>query len=245
MKKLTLIFLLPLLLASCGSVLQAPTSTPTPTRAKPTRTPLPLPTTTATPPVVLDSLLEGAVVDYTDGFEGSKKIDWPIDDAASTSISGGVLEVNGNDWKGAAWAGTMTQNEAVTIRFKYKQGTIFEAYIQTGTWGKKDARRFGLYVMDKTVRTDVWQGAVHTIDRRVTGTLTLRADRWYELLLIVEPKGAFTAIINDPDEAEGTIRYREELGENWVGLTWFFKVGADRGSVTFDDFAKLSFTKVK
>jgi hypothetical protein len=56
--------------------------------------------------------------------------------------------------------------------------------------------------------------------------------------------GDFFAIIWDPSKPNKIIHDRQKI-ETWKGLSWTFRIGADKGTILFDDFIRIKFDKLK
>jgi hypothetical protein len=69
-------------------------------------------------------------------------------------------------------------------------------------------------------------------------------DTWYSLLMAIGKDGDFFALVYDPSNPEKIIKDRRTIAE-WKGLTWTFKLGADKGTILFDDLMEIKFDSIK
>lgn len=217
-----------------------PTSTLPPTRTPiPTKTPVPPTPTIAPPTVILDYLENAAVtqIDYLDSSTG-----W---DLWTGKISNGVLEVIGKDWNGLGKKGRISEGEGIIIDFKYEKNSEFELMFDYGEWWTDPYRRFGIYIWGSYPKANLWLGKNGLGFNNLHGNFQPKADTWYTLLMAVDTDGEFLALIWDSTDPTKIFSYHEKAGEKWGGYNWVFKLGANAGTVTFDNFMKIAFDEMK
>ena len=207
------------------------TSTPPPT--------IPPATPTIAPPQPVLEYLTGAQVVSLDTMDEPGK--W---DLYAGTIADGVLEVRGNnDWNGLIRKGSTLEGTGVIISFKYTSNPEFEIFFDHGDWDTEPYRRFGVYILSYP-RTNLWQGR-NSWWKPLQGNFEPKPDTWYSMLMAIGKDGEFLAIIWDLSNPSKTIAYHEDIGRDWAGLTWTFKIGANVGTAQFDDFMRISFADIK
>ena len=223
--------------------LPLPTDTPLPTKTPvPTKTPIP-PTATIQAPDKTLEYLNGVQVVNIDTFDlvsdkwGSGLI--------SGGISNGVLNVIGKDWNGIVRDRDINDNQGIIIDFTYTKGSVFEMYIGRGDWYTDEYKRFGIYVENNHARVNVWAGKNGLGGANLSGNFSPKPDTTYSLLMALLPDGEFLGVIWDPSVSTKTIFYREKIGKNWSDLTWRFAIGADKGTIVFDNYREIKFESVK
>jgi hypothetical protein len=154
-----------------------------------------------------------------------------------------VLQIEGhNDWNGLIRKGSTLDGTGVILSFKYSRDPEFEMFFDHGEWDTDPYRRFGVYILSYP-RTNLWQGK-NGWWRNLQGNFQPQPDTWYSMLMAIGENGEFLAVIWDPLDPGRTITYHEEIGGDWSGLTWTFKIGANVGTAQFDDFIRFSFTDI-
>ncbi len=97
----------------------------------------------------------------------------------------------------------------------------------------------------KSSRTSPLTKAFATADENLSGNFYPIPDTTYSLLMALLPDGEFLGVIWDPSTPTNTIFYRENIGKNWANLTWRFAIGADKGTILFDNYREITFDSVK
>ncbi|MEA3350557.1 MAG: hypothetical protein U9Q82_08055 [Chloroflexota bacterium] len=218
------------------------TATHTPTltsTSTPTKPPIP-PTPTVAPPMVLLDYLDNVSVTQTDYFESS--MGW---DLWTGKISNGVLEIIGKDWNGLAKRRKISEGEGIIIDFKYEKNSEFELMFDYGEWWTDPYRRFGIYIWGSYPKANLWLGKNGLGFNNLHGNFQPKADTWYTLLMAVDSDGEFLSLIWDPTDPTQIFSYHEKAGEKWAGYSWVFKLGANAGTITFDNFMKITFDEMK
>ena len=220
-----------------------PTETPLPTKTPvPTKTPIP-PTATIQAPDKTLEYLNGVQVVNIDTFDlvtdkwGSGLI--------SGGISNGVLTVIGNNWNGIGRNRSFNDNQGIIIDFTYTKGSVFEMFVDSGDWFTDPYKRFGIYIDNNYARVDVWAGKNGLGGARLSGNFLPKPDTNYSLLMAILPNGEFLGVIWNPSDPSKTIYYREKFDEKWSNLTWRFALGADKGTILFDNYREIIFDSVK
>lgn len=220
-----------------------PTETPLPTKTPvPTKTPIP-PTATIQAPDKTLEYLNGVQVVNIDTFDlvtdkwGSGLI--------SGGISNGVLNVIGKDWNGIGRNKAFKDNQGIIIDFTYTKGSVFEMYVDSGDWYTDPYKRFGIYMENNHARVNVWSGKNGLGGANLSGNFSPKPDTTYSLLMALLPDGEFLGVIWDTSDSTKTIFYREKIGKNWSNLTWRFAIGADKGTILFDNYREITFDSVK
>lgn len=215
-----------------------PTDTPVPTNTpKPTSTPVP-PTPTIIPPAVLTEYLENVQITEVDTFDNGSG--W---DLSAGRVTGGTLELVGKDWNGLTRKGTFKEGSGILVNFKYTKGSDFELYFDDGDWYTDSYKRFGVYLALGYAESNRWIGK-NGSGNYLRGNFYPAPDTWYSLLMVLGKDGDFYALMWDPSNPDKLISDRQKI-EDWKGVTWRFALGADKGTILFDDFTEFTFDNIK
>ncbi len=221
------------------ATLVSPTNTPLPTNTpKPTSTPIP-PTPTIVPPAVLTEYLENAHIAKVDTFENANG--W---DLYAGKVTNGVLEVIGKDWNGLVRKGEFQEGDGILVNFKYTKGSEFELLFDKGEWYTDPYKRFGIYLAVDYAESNLWDGKNGLGFNYLRGNFYLAPDTWYSLLMALGKDGDFFAIVWDPSNPDKIINDRRKI-EDWKGITWTFRIGANEGTILFDDLMEVKFDTIK
>jgi hypothetical protein len=232
----------------------SPTKTTQPTKASPplptktpTRTPAPTRTLTPTiaPPEILTHFLEGVKVVSTDPFDGYSN--WDTYPSGEVYIRNGELTINGTSfWQSSSTnKSSFREGDGVYFEYKYSQGPEFEMSFDVGQWQTDNYRRFGVNGFDNP-SANLWQGP-NAIGgwAYLVGNLDTRPDTWYSILMAIGEDAEFLAVIWDPEDPSKNLVYNETINEKWIGKTWKFHFGANKGTINIDNFGKFSFEAIK
>jgi len=218
-----------------------PTNTALPTKTPvPTRTPIP-PTPTIPAPDKSLEYLDNVQIVYVDNFDTTRG-GWGFD---AGKVKGGVLEVIGKNWNGFVRERDFKDNQGIIVDFTYTEGSVFEMLFDSGEWYTDPYKRFGIYIERNAATVNVWVGKNGLGGAYLSGNLSPKPDTIYSLLMAVLPDGKFLGVIWDPSDPSKTIFYRENIGKNWSNLTWKYKIGADSGTILFDNYKEITFDSGK
>lgn len=216
-----------------------PTNTLVPTNTpKPTSTPIP-PTPTVAPPAILTEYLENVRITKVDTFDNGN--DWEL---WTGKVSDGVLEIVGNDWNAVSRKRVFLEGDGILVNFKYTKGAEFELLFEKGEWWTDPYRRFGVYLVTDYAQSNLWEGQKALGFNYLRGNFYLVPDTWYSLLMALGKDGEFFAIVWDPTNPEKFISDRRKI-EEWSGITWRFNMGANKGTILFDDFMEIEFDNLR
>lgn len=219
-----------------------PTNTPVPTNTStPTKTPIP-PTATVPAPDKVSEYLDNVKVISIDTFDKNTGLWWL--DSAGTFKDGG-LEIIGKDWNGIGREGILKEGKGVIIDFTFTRGSVFEIFFDKGDWWTDSYRRYGVYVYNSYPAVNVWSGKNGLGGAYLSGNFSTKPETTYSLMIAILPNGEFLSVIWDPSDPSKTIRYRENIGETWSNISWNFRIGADKGTILFDNYRVISFDGVK
>jgi hypothetical protein len=244
--------LLILLISACAPVptpsimptsTSLPTATPLPTNTPiPTKTLIP-PTATIQAPDKASEYLNGVQVTSIDNFD----VDTPKWGSGlySGGIKNGVLEVIGKDWNGIGREKKFHDNQGIIVDFTYTRGSVFEMYVDNGDSDTDSYKRFGIYMDNNYAIVNVFAGNNGLGGANLLGNFSPKPDTTYSMLMALLPDGEFLGVIWDPSDSTHTIYYREKIGKNWSDLTWKFSIGADKGTIVFDNFREITFDSAK
>lgn len=229
-----------LMLAACQSGVAQPTITPQPTQ-------IPVPTQTAVPEVPAPEksmeYLNNIKVTRLDTFDSTTtSTGWGFD---AGKITNGVLEVIGKNWNGLNRTNKMIENQGIIVDFTYSKGSIFEIFYDVGDFMTDPYKRFGINVNGKNVTRNVFSGKKTAGREKVTKNFTLEPDKSYTLMLAILENGEFLGVIWDPADPSKTITYREAFGKEWADIQWTLRIGANYGTILFDNYQEIVFSGVK
>lgn len=210
----------------------------TDTPVSPTLTLVP-PTPTIVPPIVILDYLDDVVVTQIDSFDSSTG--W---DLWAGKISNGTLEIEGKDWNGLGKKGNFPEGTGIIINFKYEKSSEFEMYYDYGEWQTDAYRRFGIYYWSAYPKANLWLGKRGLGFNSLHGNLKSNSETWYTLLMVTDDDGEFLAVIWDPENPARTAIYHEK-NEKWAGYKWNLRIGANKGTIVFDNFMKITFSAIK
>lgn len=219
-----------------------PTETSAPTKTPvPTKTPIP-PTATVQAPDKASEFLNGVQVVYLDTFDDPSRGGWGFD---AGKVKGGVLEVMGKNWNGLFRERDFKDNQGVIIDFTFTKGSVFEMLMDSGEWNTDPYKRFGIYMEKNAPMVNVWVKSKFLGGSYLSGNLKPQPDTTYTVLMVLLPDGGFLSTIWDPADPSKALFYRELVGKNWANLTWKFRIGADSGTILFDNYREITFDSVK
>jgi hypothetical protein len=217
-----------------------PTNTPVPTNTpKPTSTPIP-PTPTIESPAILSEYLDNAKIVKYENFDNGK--DWELFDGSR--ITNGTLEIVGNGWNGLANKTNLKAGDGILVNFKYTKGSVFESFFDYGAWATSPYKRFGVYLDHDYARANSYEGTKGLGGNYLRGNFYLAPDTWYTLLLAIGNNGDFFALVYDPTNPEKLIKEKQSI-ERWSSVNWTFRIGADKGTILYDDFMIIKFDNIK
>lgn len=242
---------LTVLLSGCASASTPvpPTFTPLPLPTDtplPTETPIP-PTPTIAPPNVLLDLLTNVQVIKADSFDNLNN--WDIWNPGTGKILNGMFELQGQEGylSGLVFKEKIRAGYGVVLKFKTVKNADFQSefVLATGEYQTDSFRQFGIY-NGKRPKADLIQGNNGIGGNNLNGDLSLKADTWYNLLMVVGKDGEFLTVIWNPDDVSKQIIYHEKIGAKWAGLNFEFQSKANIGETMYiDDFLLISFGEIK
>jgi len=195
---------------------------------------LPLPTPTVAPTVAVESIFPNFRLVETDMFDNSNSPKWQLDPSAA-KIKNGVLQFVGKNWGGGHYETNLSEGYGIIINFKYTQDSEFEMLFENGGWNTSTYKRFGVYIVNDRAETNIWQGKT-PLGQTLNGSLEFGPDTWYSLLLTIERNNEFYTRIWNPENPAQAVEYKHTFRADWSDLTWTFKIGANNGTILFDDF---------
>ncbi len=217
-----------------------------PATPHPTPQPLSLPPPLALPSAVSD-LVVGAKVSYIDGFDNLCPFAVWTSRWKTERVWNGVLEITGE----APWQASVSRyrdlspGQAVLLRFQFTRGSEFEISFENAAWNTDLYRRLGINLRDDAAQAVLWQGAADMRGENLKGDLYPKPDTWYQLLLALDQQNEFSVQMWEPGDPSHPLLYRAGLGDLPAPLYWTFSIGADKGRVSIDDYAELSFDAFK
>lgn len=228
------------MLAACQSGMTQQTVTPQPTQ-------IPIPTQTAVPEVLAPEksmeYLNNVKVTRLDTFDSrTTSTGWGF---AAGKVTNGVLEVIGKNWNGLNRTNKMIENQGIIVDFTYSKGSVFEVFYDVGDFMTDPYKRFGLNISGKNVTRNVFSGKKIAGKEKVTKNFTLEPDKPYTLLLAILADGEFLGVVWNPDDLSKTITYREAFGKDWADDQWTLRIGANFGTILFDNYREIVFSGTK
>lgn len=229
-----------LVLAACQSGAAQPPATSQLTQiSTPTQTPVPeLPV-----PEKSTEYLNNVKVTRLDTFNSSTTSPgWGF---AAGRIINGVLEVIGKNWNGLNRTNKMNENQGVIIDFTYSKGSIFEVFYDVGDFMTDPYKRFGININGKNVTKNVFSGKKISGKEKIIKNFTLEPDKPYTIMLAILSNGEFLGVIWDPADLSKAITYRETFRKDWAAIPWTFRIGANFGTILFDNYREIVFSAAK
>jgi WD40 repeat protein len=200
--------------------------TPFPTAVR-TATPTPAPTAS------VESIFPNLRVVKTDTFDNPQRTDWEIDPSMS-EIKDGVMKIDGKDWQGIFYGAKLREGYGIIINFKYIQGSEFGVFFENGNWDTDTYKRFGTYIADDQVGTNIWQGK-NPLDQALKGSSNLSPDTWYSLCLMIRKNNEFFARIWNPANPAQSVEFTKTFGADWTDLSWDTLIQINSGVILFDE----------
>jgi serine/threonine protein kinase len=219
-----------------AKVAAIPTRTPPP--PKPTATPIPA------PPSIADLTLDGANVILYDRFDTLADSRWKYSSVVHHP-EGMAQMVGRSDWSSnLCLVRFLSPGNAIALRYRFKPGSEFEFFIETGDWGEPNLRRFGQYGGTNPY-TNIWSGPDKIFDEPLPGVWQPKPDTWLELLIAMDQNGKFSLLTRNQATPNLTRRYEKIFDNSWKKPIWRFCAGANSGLIHIDDFYLLKFTDFK
>lgn len=222
----------------------APTNTPLPTNTPvPTKTPIP-PTATVPAPDKVSEYLNGVVVTLIEPFGKDYKTGWWFDTGKLTSEN--VTLPGTDDWSGFGRdeSRKFVAGEGYLIDFTYSKGSVFEMFIEHEKFYTDPYRRFGIYIDNSIGKSNLWQGKT-LFANNLIGNLILHPDTKYTLLMAILKDREFLCVIWDKSNPAKSLYYREKLGTSWADLSYTLSIGANKGTILFNDYYEIKFDSAK
>jgi hypothetical protein len=189
-------------------------------------------------PDILSQYLNDVQVTNIETFDDPAEENWGV---SAGEIQDGVMEITGNENLDGAWRKReFEEGEGILVDFSFTERSTFLAYLNFGSYGTNPFRRFGIYVENGTLITDLYNGADY-LWGGFSGDLTVGADKTYTLLLAILPNGNILEVVWDPTNPAEVLEYRNDFGETWAGLPWTFVIQAQKGVIRFDNFKEINF----
>jgi hypothetical protein len=189
-------------------------------------------------PDILSQYLNDVQVTNIETFDDPAEENWGV---SAGEIQDGVMEITGNENLDGAWRKReFEEGEGILVDFSFTERSTFLAYLNFGSYGTNPFRRFGIYVENGTLITDLYNGADY-LWGGFSGDLTVGADKTYTLLLAILPNGKILEVVWDPTNPAEVLEYRNDFGETWAGLPWTFVIQAQKGVIRFDNFKEINF----
>lgn len=193
------------------------------------------------PPDKSMEYLNGVRLTYIESFDGPSVSGWWSETA---KIKDGVYEILGKNWNGIFRDKLFNEGSGVIVDFTYTQGSVFNMFLESGDWDTDPYKRFGVQVEAGT-KMDMMAGKKWFGGTNLAGNFIPRPNTTYSLMLALLPEGEFLSVIWDPTNPSKTIYHHEKIGETWSKLDWHFNIGANSGTITFDNYREIKFDGMK
>lgn len=216
-----------------------PTPLPTSTRT-PNPTPTPFPTLAA--PDLLATFASNLNIDYFDPLD--RNIGWGI--GCECYFEKGTLLVGGRNWNGTSYdRATFQEGQGVVMDFEFSEDAHSSIVFDVDEeFGSNQYRSFGIYALNKGIHANLWAGQ-QMFSGRLLGNLTVQPETLYTFALLIGSDGEFLVLIWDAQDPSQYLSSHERIGTSWSGRTWTFRLGANNGTTTFDNFRIISFDHIK
>lgn len=128
---------------------------------------------------------------------------------------------------------------AVVLRISYSVRTAAKTFLDSGTVGDRDYRRFGLRMgadwQPEAVVSEHYDGAVEITGFAPIGDLVPKAGNEYYVVLAVDDGGTLAFGVWPVDGFGYAIEIRD-LGAPWAGRSWRVHAGVDEGILSVFEF---------
>jgi tetratricopeptide (TPR) repeat protein len=146
----------------------------------------------------------------------------------------------------ATWWGaqrTFEEGDAVLVLFQPGAGRQLEFHLERGEWATADYRRWAFHAGTR-FEMSISEGPNPQSWGELVGRLAPDPDRWYYLLLGIDPGGEFVAFAWEKDAEAPQLEYRRQMDDTWAGPGWVFGMGANRGDALIDSVTEVAFGAV-
>lgn len=173
-----------------------------------------------------------------DTFDNRTDTNWGIQ---SGEINNGTLEIYGNEnWDGAWYKDEFMEGEGFVLDFSFTKNSTFIAVVNFGAYLSDTYKRFGIYFENASPLVDIYQGENY-IWKDSSGDLRFEADKTYSLMIAILSDGELLEVVWQPDNPGETFEYRNKFDETWADIPWTLLIQANKGTVSFDNFRKITF----
>ncbi|MCU0520969.1 MAG: hypothetical protein MUF84_09785, partial [Anaerolineae bacterium] len=184
--------------------------------------------------------VDEALVDWVDAFGNGTVLDgWGV--SGNATETGGSAKITGNgSWSHyvyRALAGRAADDQGIVVSLKHDPGSVESAvFVDSGTWGQPDFRRFGLRITGSSISVDRYIGTTQS----QTALMVLATGVWYRVLLKIDDDGTATVVVWERDNPGVRAVLRETRGE-YAGRNWKFMTQVHTGVGYLDDYSELTF----
>lgn len=198
-----------------------------------------LPPTAAVPvSEVPGQFLNNVQVAKLETFDGSSPENWNIQ---SGKVEDGAMQIIGNKNNDGAWySADFSENQGLLIDFRFSQRSTFLVYLNFGSFGTDQFRRFGMDVDNSTTPITDLYGPGY-LSGGYSGQLSPTPDKTYTLLLAILPNGEVLDVVWDPANPAEMLKFQKQYDDTWAGLPWTLVIQAQKGTVVFDNFRVIEF----
>lgn len=152
------------------------------------------------------------------------------------------------DWMtNTIFPGNIRLNQGILARFKVKEGSELSLYLSTGgQWGDDSYREIGLYFPFEEIKPFGTVGLEPNFSSE-TPFPKLEPGHNYWIALMLAADGRVMAALQDAqDPATSAYLYEyEKMDSSLLANDWFLNIGANKGVMTIDDYARFTFDSLK
>ena len=190
----------------------------------------------------LDDYLNDVKIVEVDSFDEPLANQWNV---INGTLENGTLKIIGNNnYDGVSRNRDFREGEGIIIDFSYSQDSVFELFMDRGEYNSDTYKRFGVYIDNDFVSVNE-RGGGNLGGAGFSGNLTLQPGTNYSALIAILPNAEFLQVIWDPNDPSGSLSYREQMDQSWLGMNWDFYVQAGKGTILLDNFREIKFSGAK
>ena len=192
-------------------------------------------------PQPTSEVVSGALVTYKETFEEQNPPGWDLN--GPISIENGQMILHGNT--DAYFGHELAEGQSVLIRFKYTEGSSFALNIHNEEiWDGPTFRKFGIYDGNPFFIV-VFEGGDNYLDTSTwqSGNLIPQPDHWYFLMITIGGNSEFFLRVWDMADPNQYVEIRHKMDNSWVCPKWHFRMGANTGEVTIEEYQELIYPK--
>jgi len=218
----------------------------------PSRDLLPVATPTTLPQVIdlpapITEKISNPQITFVEQPESACKLQsWDAGWINESYIKGQLRLFGKKDWQsGSSWSTSTPDGGGVFLDFKYNAGAEFNIFLEHSTWAQPDYRRFGLYLANDKLRSDMWKAETPLGGDAWSGAVQPKPDTWYRLFLAVDKNTRLVGFLWEVDNPSNISSFQREMDGDWSDLNWRLATGANQGRAYVQNVTQIIFDVIK